>query len=54
MLTLIGIPLLALVVITGRLWNRLYRSLAGLLDVTIDAPQPFVRPAGWFMTLRPR
>jgi Na+/H+-dicarboxylate symporter len=44
--TLVGIPLLALVVMSGRAWNRLYRSLARLLDVTVDAPPPFVRPAG--------
>lgn len=50
--TLIGIPLLAGVVLSGRLWNQLYRSLARLLGVTIDAPAPFVRPSGWFMTLR--
>jgi Putative sensor len=30
--TLVGIPLLALVVMSGRAWNRLYRSLARLLD----------------------
>jgi hypothetical protein len=46
MATLVGIPLLALVVMSGRAWNRLYRSLARLLGTTIDAPPPFVRPAG--------
>jgi len=44
MATLVGIPLLALVVMSGRAWNRLYRSLARLIGVTIDAPPPFVRP----------
>lgn len=49
--TLVGIPLLALVVMSGRAWNRLYRSLARLLDVTIDAPPPFARPAGRLQTV---
>jgi signal transduction histidine kinase len=49
--TLIGIPLLALVVMSGRSWNRLYRSLARLTGATIDAPPPFVRPAGRLHTL---
>ena len=46
MVTLVGIPLLALVVLSGRAWNRLYRSLARLTGTEIDAPPPFVRPAG--------
>jgi signal transduction histidine kinase len=50
-LTLIGIPLLALVVMSGRAWNRLYRSMARLLDVAIDAPPPFVRPSGRLHTV---
>jgi signal transduction histidine kinase len=50
-MTLIGIPLLALVVMSGRAWNRLYRSLAGLLGVTIDAPPPFVRAPGRLQTV---
>jgi signal transduction histidine kinase len=45
-LTLIGIPLLALVVMSGRSWNRLYRTLARLTGTQIDAPPTFVRPAG--------
>ena len=49
--TLVGIPLLALVVMSGRAWNRLYRSLAQLVDVTIDAPPQFVRPAGRLQTV---
>ena len=44
--TLVGIPLLALVVMSGRAWNRLYRALARLTGAAIDAPPPFVRPAG--------
>lgn len=44
--TLVGIPLLALVVMSGRAWNRLYRALARLTGAVIDAPPPFVRPAG--------
>jgi hypothetical protein len=38
MVTLVGIPLLALVVLSGRAWNRLYRSLARLTGAEIDAP----------------
>jgi signal transduction histidine kinase len=49
--TLIGIPLLALVVMCGRSWNRLYRLLARLTGVAIDAPPPFARPAGRLHTL---
>ncbi len=33
MATLVGIPLLALVVMSGRAWNRLSRSLARLMGV---------------------
>lgn len=51
LVTLVGIPLLALVVLSGRRWNALYRSLARLVGVTIDAPAPFVRKAGWPQTL---
>ena len=51
LVTLVGIPLLAGVVLTGRLWNRLYRSLARLLDVQIDAPPAFSRPAGRLQTI---
>ncbi|WP_238390798.1 MULTISPECIES: sensor histidine kinase [unclassified Mycolicibacterium] len=47
LVTLVGIPLLALVVLTGRRWNALYRSLARLVGVTIDPPAPFVRQASW-------
>ena len=49
--TLVGIPLLALLVMSGRAWNRLYRSLAQLVDVTIDAPPQFVWPAGRLQTV---
>jgi DNA-binding NarL/FixJ family response regulator len=49
--TLVGIPLLALVVMSGRAWNRLYRSLARLTGVTIEAPPPFVRPPGRLQTV---
>jgi signal transduction histidine kinase len=49
--TLIGIPLLALVVMSGRAWNRLYRSLARLTGVAIDAPPAFVRPPGRLQTV---
>lgn len=49
--TLVGIPLLALVVMSGRAWNRLYRSLARLTGVAIDAPPQFARPSGRLHTL---
>jgi hypothetical protein len=46
MVTLVGIPLLALVVLSGRVWNRLYRSLVRLTGAETDAPPPFVRSPG--------
>jgi signal transduction histidine kinase len=49
--TLVGIPLLALVVMSGRAWNRLYRSLARLVGVTIDPPPAFVRLPGRLQTI---
>ena len=49
--TLVGIPLLALVVMSGRAWNRLYRALARLTGAAIDAPPPFVRPQGRLQTV---
>jgi signal transduction histidine kinase len=39
------------VVMSGRTWNRLYRSLARLLGVTIEAPPPFVRAPGRLQTV---
>ncbi|OFB41065.1 histidine kinase [Mycolicibacterium sp. (ex Dasyatis americana)] len=51
LVTLIGIPLLALVVLSGRWWNALYRSLARLVGVTIDPSAPFVRQASWAHTV---
>jgi signal transduction histidine kinase len=51
LVTLVGIPLLAGVVLTGRLWNGLYRALARLLDVTIDAPPPFAPASGRLHTI---
>ncbi|WP_231751087.1 sensor domain-containing protein [Mycobacterium sp. NAZ190054] len=50
-LTVIGIPLLALLVLSGRAWNRLYRALAQLVDVQIDTPPAFARPAGRLQTV---
>ena len=49
--TLVGIPLLALVVMSGRAWNRLYRTLARLTGAVIDAPPPFARPKGRLQTV---
>nr|WP_234880274.1 sensor histidine kinase [Mycolicibacterium litorale] len=45
-LTVIGIPLLAVVVLSGRAWNELYRWLARLTGVTIEGPASFRRPPG--------
>lgn len=50
-ITLVGIPLLALVVMSGRAWNRLYRSLARMIDVDIDVPPRFRRPRGRLPTV---
>lgn len=50
-LTVVGIPLVALLVMSGRAWNRLYRALAHLVDVQIDAPPPFERPVGRLQTV---
>lgn len=50
-LTLIGIPLLALVVVSGRAWNRLFRALARLTGVEIAAPPPLVRGPGALQTV---
>ncbi|WP_235625472.1 sensor histidine kinase [Mycolicibacterium neworleansense] len=47
LVTLVGIPLLALVVLSGRRWNALYRALARLVGVAIDPPAPFTRQASW-------
>lgn len=49
--TLVGIPLLALVVMSGRAWNRLYRALARLTGAVIDSPPPFARPQGRLQTV---
>lgn len=50
---LIGIPVLALVLLGGRVWSRLYRSLgAGLLDVEVEAPPAFTRGRGLLGFLR--
>lgn len=46
LVTLVGVPLLAVVVLTGRRWNALYRALARMVGANIDAPAPFARPAG--------
>ncbi|MGE2721276.1 sensor histidine kinase [Mycolicibacterium celeriflavum] len=51
LVTVIGIPLLALVVLSGRAWNQLYRSLARLTGVEIDPPPPFTRTAGRLRTV---
>ncbi len=51
LVTLVGVPLLALLVLSGRRWNALYRSLARLVGVTIAPPAPFARRAGWPQTL---
>jgi signal transduction histidine kinase len=49
--TLIGVPLLALIVLTGRGWNRLYRRVVRLTGVDIEAPPPFDRRSTWWATI---
>lgn len=51
-LTLIEIPLVALVVLSGRGWSWMYRQLAGFVGVEIPAPRPFGPLSGFWMTLR--
>lgn len=46
LVTLVGIPLLAVVVLSGRAWNRLYRSLARLVGAEIEPPPPFAPSPG--------
>jgi hypothetical protein len=46
LVTVLAVVGVAQVVLSGRGWNRLYRSLARLTGVTIDAPPPLVRSPG--------
>ncbi|MET9214654.1 MULTISPECIES: sensor histidine kinase [unclassified Nocardia] len=44
---LVGIPLLALILLGGRVWGRIYRGLGSrLLGVRVEAPPAFVRGPG--------
>ncbi|MGS2810668.1 sensor histidine kinase [Nocardia sp. MW-W600-9] len=44
---LVGIPLLAVILLGGRVWGRIYRSLGReLLGVRVEAPPVFVRAPG--------
>ncbi|MGW6725918.1 sensor histidine kinase [Nocardia sp. NPDC055029] len=44
---LVGIPLLAVILLGGRVWGRIYRSLGGaLLGIRVEAPPAFVRGPG--------
>ncbi|MEV0295757.1 sensor domain-containing protein [Nocardia sp. NPDC050710] len=46
-ITIIGIPLLALVLLGGRVWGRIYRVLCrGLLDTPVEAPPRFAPKPG--------
>ncbi|MGW0246027.1 sensor histidine kinase [Nocardia goodfellowii] len=52
-LTIVGIPLLALVLLSGRLWAWIYRALSGtLLDTPVEPPPPFARQPGVFGFLK--
>ncbi|MEV0249465.1 sensor domain-containing protein [Nocardia sp. NPDC050712] len=52
-LTIIGIPLLALVLLGGRPWAWVYRQLCRtLLDTPVESPPPFVRQPGAFGFLK--
>lgn len=46
-ITIIGLPVLALVLLGGRVWGRIYRALAkDLLGVTVTPPPPFAPDPG--------
>lgn len=50
---LIGIPVLALTLLGGRIWGRVYRALTrGLLDTNLPEPPPFTPRRGFFGWLR--
>ncbi|MEV6136169.1 sensor domain-containing protein [Nocardia sp. NPDC051990] len=50
---LIGIPILALMLLGGRLWAKVYRALArDLLDTPVDAPPPYASRPGFFGFLK--
>ncbi|MCV7153395.1 sensor histidine kinase [Mycolicibacterium pyrenivorans] len=51
LVTVVGIPLVALVVMSGRAWNRLFRKLARLTGTVIAEPPLFARPAGRLQTV---
>ncbi|WP_194816358.1 sensor histidine kinase [Nocardia sp. XZ_19_385] len=52
-LTIIGIPLLALVLLGGRPWAWIYRGLAEtLLDTPVESPPPFAPQPGVFGFLK--
>ncbi|MBU3066130.1 sensor domain-containing protein [Nocardia sp. NEAU-G5] len=48
-ITVVGVPLLALVILSGRVWALVYRALCRtLLDTPIPPPAPFDRGRGFF------
>ncbi|MEU2255758.1 sensor histidine kinase [Nocardia xishanensis] len=50
---LVGIPLLALVLLGGRVWGQMYRALCRvLLDTPVEAPPAFARQRGLFGFLK--
>lgn len=50
---LIGIPLLAAILLGGRIWGRIYRFLGrGLLDARVESPPDFIRASGFFGFLK--
>lgn len=51
--TIIGLPVLALVLLGGRVWGRIYRALAkDLLDTPVTPPPPFAPEPGLFGFLK--
>ena len=47
--TIVGVPMLALMLLSGRVWAAVYRALCrGLLDTPIEAPPSFDRGRGVF------
>jgi len=52
-ITIIGLFIVGALIVAARIWIPVYRELAnGLLDAKVEAPPRFVRPSGFWPTLR--
>ncbi|WP_433728638.1 sensor histidine kinase [Nocardia sp. CA-129566] len=52
-IVLVGIPVLALVILGGRIWGKVYRALArDLLDTPVDGPPPYISQPGFLGFLK--